>query len=432
MPKLLTANASPVLTAHDGTHGWRFVGLELGVAPNSKTRVYQLLLIGWGTGPWGTRAPGDQVASRFIVERCYLHGSPDQFVRRAILANGADIRIADSWIDEIHEGGFDSQAILSYDGTGPFLIENNELQASSENIMFGGADPSPPDYFPSDIVIRRNHLFKPLRWNPKDPTYDGRRWVIKPLLELKLARRVLIEGNVLENSWLWPAFVFDSFGGKKSPWLAIQDVTFRSNLILNVICPWQAWSASAPIRRVAILNNLAIGIFDPGAGHAYTRGAIGNFASNKAYPIEDLSIEHNTLLGAIRGTTISGQDMLRLTMRYNIMSYGPVVEGRWIWKDPKKNDPYWAVDRAAPDRDFKRNALVGGPTKFGRVDYDSDEFGVWPSADAAGINADGTLKPTSPLRGSALDRTDIGVDFPALRSALRCVEEPRPLLAPCR
>src|SRR5690242_21580832 len=42
----------------------------------------------------------------------------------------------------------------SYDGTGPLLIENNELQASSENIMFGGSDSSRPDLVPADIVIR--------------------------------------------------------------------------------------------------------------------------------------------------------------------------------------------------------------------------------------------------------------------------------------
>jgi hypothetical protein len=41
--------------------------------------------------------------------------------------------------------------------------------------MFGGADPSIPDLVPSDIEIRRNHLFKPLSWKIGHPTYAGRR-----------------------------------------------------------------------------------------------------------------------------------------------------------------------------------------------------------------------------------------------------------------
>ena len=30
--------------------------------------------------------------------------------------------------------------------------------------MFGGADPAVTNLVPSDIVLRRNHLFKPLAW----------------------------------------------------------------------------------------------------------------------------------------------------------------------------------------------------------------------------------------------------------------------------
>ena len=144
MPKILTPNSTNAIGAADGTQGWRLVGLEIGVVPAWPNVVYQLMVFGSGTGDWNRRRPTDVVTSRIIIERCYIHGSPSQKVRRGILANAADMRIADSWIDEIHDSGFDSQAILGYDGTGPLLIENNELQASSENIMFGGSDSSRP------------------------------------------------------------------------------------------------------------------------------------------------------------------------------------------------------------------------------------------------------------------------------------------------
>jgi hypothetical protein len=113
---------------------------------------------------------------------------------------------------------------------GPFKIVNNYIEASSENIMFGGADPTVQGLVPSDIEIRRNHVTRPISWKGK--------WLVKNLFELKNAQRVLVEGNVFENNWQ------DGQGGSavnlKStnqnggcPWCGTQDVTFRYNLIRN-------------------------------------------------------------------------------------------------------------------------------------------------------------------------------------------------------
>ena len=100
MPKILTPNGTGAINASDGSHGWRLVGLEVSVVPTWQSTVYQLLSIGSGSADWGKRRPTDVVTSRIIVERCYIHGSPTQKVRRGILANAKDMRIADSWIDD--------------------------------------------------------------------------------------------------------------------------------------------------------------------------------------------------------------------------------------------------------------------------------------------------------------------------------------------
>jgi hypothetical protein len=414
MPKILTPNASPALSAKDGTHGWRLVGLEIGVVPAWGATTYQLVSLGWGTGEWGQRRPSDVVASRFAIERCYIHGSQGQRVRRGILANVADVRIADSWIDEIHDSGFDSQAVLGYDSPGPYLIVNNMLQASSENIMFGGSDLSGPGFLPSDIVIRGNHILKPARWNPGDPAHDGRGWVIKPSIELKFGQRIVIEENLLENSWLWPAFVADAFGPSG---VVVQDVMFRNNRIVRSVCSWQIWSAQAPVRRIAILNNASDEALDPGHGNAYARGAVGNLLSSRALPIEDLWIEHNTVAKGLRGITISAASYLpRLTIRNNAFPYGPWIEGAWIWKDLGNADPYWAIRAMAPDRAISSNAIFGPPHAI-RWAYDQEEFRVWPSAAAAGIGPNGGLLDGSPLRRAGSDGADIGVDWRSLRDS---------------
>ena len=46
---------------------------------------------------------------------------------------------------------------------------------------------------PSDITIRGNHITRPVSWKG--------RWQVKNLIESKHARRLLIEGNVIENEW---------------------------------------------------------------------------------------------------------------------------------------------------------------------------------------------------------------------------------------
>ena len=58
----------------------------------------------------------------------------------------------------------DSQAIAGWNGSGPFKIENNYLEAAGENVMFGGADPKIPQLVPSDIEFRYNHCAKPVSW----------------------------------------------------------------------------------------------------------------------------------------------------------------------------------------------------------------------------------------------------------------------------
>jgi hypothetical protein len=421
MPKILTPNSAAALTARDGTQGWRLVGLEVGVLPTWTNVVYQLVLFGWGSGPHGRRHPTDVLASRFIVERCYIHGSQTQRVRRGVLANGADVRIADSWIDEIHDSGFDSQAILAYDGSGPYLIDNNELQASSENIMFGGADSSRPDLIPSDITIRRNHIIKPLRWKSDDPSYDGHAWVIKPLIELKSAQRVLIEGNTLENSWLWPAFVTDAFNqDKQAPWSIVQDVIFQHNVIRNSIAVYQAWGATGPVRRVKIYNNNATGI----RYRIYNRPG-PSYASGTFFYIingEDIWIEHNTAQPMDRGTGYIelGTSNPRLTIRNNVFGYGHggfMVSGSWANDDA-------SVATAAPGVAIAKNALVNLGDALGTpaIPYQQGRWNpsgwvLTGTAAASGLNPDGTLRG-GPLKGGAMDGSDLGVNFEVLNAVL--------------
>lgn len=232
MAKLETPNSVPLITATGGAHHYRFTGIEFGVAPN--VGVTNLLLLGTTQ-----ETTIEQLPHHIVVDRSYLHGTPTTKLRRAVALNMGEAAVVDSIITEVHEAGADSQAIAGWNGAGPFKIVNNELQGAGENVMFGGSDPAITNLVASDIEIRRNLIKKPFTWKANDPSYAGIAWTVKNLFELKAAKRVLIEGNVLDGSWTMAqvgfAFVIKTSNQDgKCTACETTDVVIRNNKIRNV------------------------------------------------------------------------------------------------------------------------------------------------------------------------------------------------------
>ena len=86
-----------------------------------------------------------------MIDRCIFTGAYDRNVRRAISLNGRDISVLNSFIDRFQDNSTDSQGIGGYNGSGPYTIENNFIEAAAENIMFGGAVGQSPDNPPYDM-----------------------------------------------------------------------------------------------------------------------------------------------------------------------------------------------------------------------------------------------------------------------------------------
>jgi uncharacterized protein YjdB len=219
MPRLVGGvSNSRALRADAGATHWRLVGLEITLADKGlPTLVNTIVELTFGS-------------SHIIIDRSYIHGKAGQSIQRCVIMNNAASAVIDSWLDECHASGFDSQAIVGWKGPGPFKIVNNHLAGAGENIMFGGAAID-DGAVPSDIEIRRNHLYKPLSWRGI--------WTVKNSFELKMAERVLFEGNVLENNWadgqVGFAVVIKSENHDQitRPAIATRDVTYRNNIIMN-------------------------------------------------------------------------------------------------------------------------------------------------------------------------------------------------------
>ena len=170
--------------------------------------------------------------SDLVIERSYVHGQSQSQVSRCIALNSARrSAVMDSYLHECHLNGFDSQAIMGWNGPGPFKISNNTLVGAGENIMFGGADPHISNLTPSDIEITRNYIYTPAAWKGV--------WTKKNLFELKNAKRVLIQGNVLDGSWLdgqtgFAVVLKVSNQSGSCTWCQTSDLTFRNNIFRNI------------------------------------------------------------------------------------------------------------------------------------------------------------------------------------------------------
>jgi hypothetical protein len=143
-----------LIRTEPGAHGYvfRFIDFD-GVAHVGYETLIQI-----GTDTTAT-PPYD-----ITFDRVYVHGDRYKGQKRGISLNGKRLSVLNSYISDIKAVNADSQAINSYNGAGPFTIENNYLEAAGENVLFGGGDPAITNLVPSDIVLRRNHLFKPLAW----------------------------------------------------------------------------------------------------------------------------------------------------------------------------------------------------------------------------------------------------------------------------
>jgi hypothetical protein len=314
MPILRTPSVSPALEVLPGSSGYWITGVAFTENSNYSNPlpsgygspsmvgtpirlVYVLVQVGGFGSAQNTMA---QVPQNITFDRVYAYSDNTAHVKRCFGFDGAYVSIVDSYISGCKAIGQDSQAIAGYNGPGPFKIVNNFVEGAAENVMFGGADPSIPNLVPSDIEIRRNHIYKPLTWNRNDPAYAGVRWAVKNLWETKNNQRVLFEGNVLENNWADAQVGFgivlkSSNDGGRCSWCVTQDVTIRNNIMRNSaqginITRGDDYSNGGvvPLNKVKIENNL------------FENVGTGRFIQ-LLNNLRDLVIDHNTITGSPKG-----------------------------------------------------------------------------------------------------------------------------------
>jgi hypothetical protein len=406
LAKILTPTISAAVETMLGANHYRLTGVELG-ATGSVGALNALLR--FGSDFWEQNST-DKIASNLILDRSYVHGSSSLQLTRCLALNSATTAIIDSWLGDCHSNLNESQAIGSWNGPGPFLIQNNHLEGGQEVLVFGGGSAMIQNQSPSDITVRGNHIMRPTSWKGV--------WEAKNLIESKHAKRLLIEGNVIENNWVDAqagfAFVIKSENqNNDNPWTQSADITIRYNKIRNTgnvfnLAVGPGYSQMVPAARMVIVDNVVENVnSSPFNGDGHTLMLLGG--------LKDIVMMHNTVVSANGGNSFAvvfGElpEVQRLVIHSNVLSHGAYgMKGGGVSEGTE------SINRYAPGALVTNNVIFGGGSASG---YPSTNY--FPSLlSNLGLGGDLSLLGGSPYAGKGYDGREIGANVSQVESLTR-------------
>jgi len=386
LPKIVSnVKGEPTLQTVDGAHHYRFVGVEFGPTIEG---FYDIIKIGTTE-----EKRIEDLPHHIEFDRVYIHGSPTEGQRRGIAANGKFIKITNSYISDIKRKGEESQAIAAWASDGPIEIVNNYLEASGENILFGGAT-SAMEITPTDCLVRSNYLNKPLAWREEG-------WTVKNLFEIKDGRRIRIEYNLMTNNWGMAQdgtgilFTVGADSGEKA---VVEDIEFSNNIVrgsgnaLNL-----RGHEAAGARRLTIRNNIFADI------NGVRWNSAGVFMISSDW--DKLIIENNTIINSAGIANAYNIPVRGFVFRNNI-----VFEHEYGFKGDGLNSGKPTFDKYFPAGDISFNAIIGGNTSlyYGKNLYPASIKQIGFINAEAG---DYRLRPDSPLRTKGFGGKHIGADL---------------------
>jgi hypothetical protein len=401
LAKIQSPNYMSVLTTDLGANHYRFMGVEIG-ATSTASNINALIRFGESSYAQNTIA---SIANNLIIDRTWLHGAPTLDLKRCLMMNSATTAVVDSWFGDCHSNQGDSQALVGWNGPGPFLIQNNHFEAGHEVVAFGGSTATITNLSPSDITFRGNHVTRPLAWKGV--------WQVKNLLETKHALRVLIEGNVFENNWVDAqagfAFVMKSENqNNDNPWTTSSDITVRYNKIRNSgnginLAANPSGMPAIPAARFNITDNVFEGInVSPYSGDGHTLQMLGD--------VSDVVMKHNTVTSANGGGSFavvlgSLPAIPRFVVHSNVF-----VHGAYGVKGGGTTEGAASLNVYAPGYLFTNNVIVGS----GQGPYPANTWWASSLGSVGFVNlaaGDYHLSSSSPYLGKGYDGREVGADI---------------------
>lgn len=420
MPRLTSTSVNEsVIRTQSGanpTHHYRLVGLEV-ARPSGSGTNYSLIML--GTDGSDQNALSEE-PSFFEIDRSYIHGTDGLSSRRGIGISARNVVITNSYISKFFEQGADTQAILGWNTSGQIQIINNYLEATGENIMFGGVTISLPNTVPTDILIEHNHFHKPLSWKGNEPGD------VKNLLEFKNGKNVIVRYNIFENMWAHSqdgsAILFTPRNDGSGSHMAVQNITFEFNIMKNVGGVFQAFSSdysapTQPIKNININNNLVIssGTLNGNQGRVLmmSEGGGGN--------AESINFNHNTfVMGGSGYRRIQMDDrpiMPNFKFDNNIVAT-PSGTFDGIYAAPGQGTA--ALNYVSSSWTFNKNAMQLNNGSYPNSSLYLSSINGFGFVNSSAGNFE--LSQTSPYRNAGTDGKDIGADIRTLNERTACVQ----------
>ena len=430
-----------------GDH-YRFIGIEWTSSPNGKAEKFI----------------NTNGADHVIFDRNWFHAGDGVEVSKGVLMNGDThfVAVVNSYFSNFNcvaRSGSCTDAsaigggVASHgsDTITTLKIYNNYLEASGENILFGGGG---GETNPTDIEVRRNHLFKPLIWKEGEQGYtpapSGDPYIVKNNFELKNARRVLVEANLFENSW--GGFTQKGFSILMTPMnqnghcpkCLDLDITLRYNRIRNVAGGFEIGTTISKKTASAPADGGRISIHDLIIDSVHNEGWIGKgtFMSTGSHqpPLHDIALDHITAFttGSIFQVTSQEEKIYNFSLTNSIINSGgdrpeitaPGGKGNHCASGVQRLGPEAVLKACFENYRIEKNLIVGrGGWPRGNTEVSSLEAGGLRSLEN-GISKDprpcraqapGCRKP-SPAINAGTDGKDLGADVDAVDAALAGVE----------
>jgi hypothetical protein len=441
-----TSGSGPILFATGANH-YRLMGLEITRVARTGI-VYALSSVMNG----GT-------LNNLVLDRVWMHGTAQDDTNRGVwLGGGTYISVVDSFFTDFHCVSLtgacgDSQAIAGGVGKGPmgpYKITNNFLEAAGENVLLGGGAANSS---PIDIQVSQNHMFKPLTWMKGQPGYvggaNGNPFTVKNLFELKNAQRVLLEGNIMENSWGGFSQVgFAILLTPKNPGgtsvcsvCQVMDVTIRYNSISHVGAGLQIANAlsdngTAPLdgQRYSI-HDIVIDDID---GAKYDgQGDFAQVSVSAGAPLlQNIHMNHITafpskmlfMIGDMVATTTPMKNFVLTNSIVNAGSAPMWSTGGGPTNCAFHDIPLTTFNACFSSSAFSANAIVGTSSTYTSAKWPAGNYLPASAVNVGfvnyngGIGGDYHLQPSSPYKNKGTDGKDLGADIDAVNSAIASAE----------
>lgn len=447
LAKLVMAGSGPgPVTFASGADYYRLLGLE--ITRSAGTGAVSAL---WSVAPGGT-------ANNLVIDRVWMHGTAQDDTTRGVELGGSTyVSVVDSFFTDFHCVAItgacsDAQAVnggLGDNAMGPYKIVDNFLEASGENILFGGGEAT---LTPADIQISQNHMFKPLTWLKGQPGYvggtNGNPFVVKNFLELKNAQRVLADSNIMEDCW--GGFSQVGFGilvtpknqGNACPLCEVTDVTIRYSTISHVGAGLQIGNGLSDSGGAALdgerysIHDL---IIDDINGVKYQ--GPGEFAQVSMGPgapmLQNVTINHVTAFAPSTLFIIGDQVGLNPQMSNFVFTNSIVDAGTYpVWSTGSggaadcayHDSPLTTFNACFSSYTFSTDALIASPSSYPSSKWPAGNF--FPATTAAvqfvnyngGIGGNYQLLSSSPYKGLGTDGQDLGANVSAVNSAIAGVQ----------